>query len=330
MAQLNAISTSGFAGTAPTPVEQYAINKYLVNNDLFNLLEFVNIGMGTNIGNIQASILTYDVPPEATFRKIGEEYDIDNSEPKPVTVTLKQLGGEFQTDRVLERAFANNPAALSNWTEQQIGQKMNAIVNGFAKYFIQGDSSTPEQFDGLIKYFSKFTGQDEATALTLTSGLDYTNALKVEEYLNQSISKLKASPTCVITTRGKGKPFLQALEQHRNRGVKAITVNDRQYFTFMGIPIVALEDSYFSTLTSKGTPFIFCYFNEVDGIRVAVPMQGGNSMGAVLDIVRPRTDNTSGQAVFVKNGGVEMVSCPILEDPFVASVCYIKETAGAD
>lgn len=332
MALLNTIATSGFAGTAPTPVERYAINNYLVNDDLFNLMQFVNIGMGSNIGNIQATILTYDEPDEAAFRKIGDEYDLSNNEPKPVVVTLKQLGGSFQTDRVLERAFGNNPGALSNWTEQQIVQKINAIKNGFAKYFLQGDSTTPEQFDGLTKYFTKFTGQDNKTPLSLAGGMDYTNAMKVEQFLNEAISKLKNAPTCVITSRLKGKPFLQALEQHRNRGIKAIKVNDRDYYTFMGVPIVALEDKYFpSSMTSLGIPFIFCTIAEMDGIRVAVPMNPGvGSQGAILDIVRPRMGNTdAGQAVFVRNGGVEMCCAPILEDPYVASACYVKETAAA-
>lgn len=331
MPSLNEIAISGFAGTAPIPVERYAINKYLVQDDLFNLMPFVNIGMGGAIGNITASIITYDEPDEAAFRKIGEEYDIANSEPKPVTVTLKNLGGSFQTDRALERAFSTAPGALDNWTEQQIAQKINAVKNGFAKYFMQGDSSTPEQFDGLTKYFTKFTGQNNTTALELAGGMDYTNALKVETFLNEAIAHLKGVPTCVITTRLKGKPFLQALEQHRNRGVKAIKVNDRDYYTFMGVPIVALEDKYFpSSMTSIGMPFIFCHMAEMDGIRTAVPMNPGVGQGMILDIVRPRmgTDN-AGQAVFVRNGGVEMMCVPILEDPYVASACYIKETAAA-
>ena len=64
---LNQIATSGFTGMAPTPVEKYAINKYFVNNDLFNLMEFVNIGMGSNIGNLQATIITYNAPEAAEF-----------------------------------------------------------------------------------------------------------------------------------------------------------------------------------------------------------------------------------------------------------------------
>lgn len=333
MALLNAIAISGFTGTAPTPVEKYAINKYFVNNDLFNLLEFVNIGMGSNIGNLQATIVTYDAPEAAEFRRIGNEYNISNNVPKTVTLVLKMLGGEFQTDRVLERAFSQNATALDNWTEQQIGQKINSIINGFCKYFIQGDSSKDEkQFDGLQKYFTKHTGQANTVAKELAGGLSYANALNVETFLNESIVKVVDAPTCVITSRLKGKPFLQALEQHRNRGIKAITVNDRNYYTFMGIPIVGLSDDCFpEDMTTKGIPFIFAKFAEMDGIRVAVPMTPGvGSQGAILDIVKPRVGNTdAGTSVFVRNGGVEMVCVPIIEDPYCASLCYVKETDAA-
>jgi hypothetical protein len=209
---LNQIATSGFTGMAPTPVEKYAINKYFVNNDLFNLMEFVNIGMGSNIGNLQATIVTYDTPDSAEFRRIGNEYDISNNVPKTVTVVLKMLGGEFQTDRVLERAFSQNPTAVDNWTEQQIGQKINSIINGFCKYFIQGNSTVDEkQFDGLKKYFDKHPEQF-GDVKELPGGLSYANALSVEEFLNESVVRVVDRPTCVITSRLKGKPFLQALE----------------------------------------------------------------------------------------------------------------------
>lgn len=326
---LNQIATSGFTGMAPTPVEKYAINKYFVNNDLFNLMEFVNIGMGSNIGNLQATIVTYDTPDSAEFRRIGNEYDISNNVPKTVTVVLKMLGGEFQTDRVLERAFSQNPTAVDNWTEQQIGQKINAIINGFCKYFIQGDSEVDEkQFDGLQKYFDNHSAQVGGIK-ELPGGLSYANALSVEEFLNESVVRVVDRPTCVITSRLKGKPFLQALEQHRNRGVRAINVYDREYYTFMGIPIVGLSDDCFpASMTENGIPFIFAKFAEMEGIRVAVPMNPGvGQQGAILDIVRPRLGNTdAGTSVFVRNGGVEMVCVPIIEDPFCASLCYIKET----
>lgn len=326
---LNEIALSGFTGMAPTPVERYAINKYFVNNDLFNLLRFVNIGMGTAIGNLQATVLTYNTPDEAEFREIGTEYDADNNVPIPVTLVLKQLGGEFQTDRVIDRAFSQNPNAVSNWTEQQIGQKINSIINGFCKYFIQGDVDVDaKQFDGLAKFFANNPGQ-VAGVKEIPGGLTYANALQVETFLNEAVARVLDRPTCVITSRLKGKPFLQALEQHRNRGVRAIPVYDRQYYTFMGIPIVAISDDCFpDSMTDNGIPFIFAKFDENEGIRVAVPMNPGvGSTGAILDIVRPRMGSTdSGEAVFVRKGGVEMCSVPIIVDPYCASVCYISET----
>lgn len=332
MALLKEIAAGSIAGLAPTPVEKYAINKYFVNNDLFNLLRFVNIGLGSNIGNIQCSVVTYDAGDAAEFRNLGEEYAISNNEPKVVTLTLKMLGGEFQTDRVLERAFSNDPTALSNWTEQQIAQKINSIINGFGKALLGGDSATnPKEFDGLNKFFTNNPDQVAATALDLSAagGLTYANALQVETFLNESVVKVVDRPTCVITTRLKGKPFLQALEQHRNRGVKAIPVYDRNYYTFMGIPIVGLSDDMFpAEMLEKGIPFIFAKFDELSGIRVAIPMKpGAGNSGAVIDIVRPNVTNTNtGQAVFVRNGGVEICCVPIIVDPFCASLCYVKES----
>ena len=327
---LSDIALNGFSGTAPTPVEKYAINNYLVNNDLFNLIEFVNIGMGSNIGNIQVSVVTYDEPDEAKFRRIGEEYDISNNTPIPVTLVLKQLGGAFQTDRVLERAFSQSPEAVDNWTEQQIGQKVNSIINSFTKYFLSGDSAVDsKQFDGLSVYFRNHPSQVIAEPM-IVDNLSFTNALAVEQHINGAIALLKNAPTAVITTRVKGKAFLQSLEAYRNRGVNVVKVNDKNYYTFMGIPIIGVEEQYFpKSMLDIGTPFIFVYFAERDGIRVAVPMTPGvGTKGAVIDIVRPRVDNKdTGEAVFVRNGGVEICCVPIMVDPYAASVCYISEQA---
>lgn len=332
MALLNEIAVSGFTGTAPTPVEQVAINKYFVNNELFNLMQFVNIGMGSNIGNLQATIVTYNAPDSAEFRKIGNEYNVSNNVPKTVTVVMKMLGGEFQTDRVFARAFSGNENALDNWTEQQIAQKINSIINGFCKYFIQGNSTTNvDAFDGLEVYFSKHAGQVKDTAHKVVGGLTPNNALEVENFLYELIAMVPDA-NVIITDRLQGKPFLQAVESNRGRGHSKLTVNDKQYNEAVGLPVVGLSsDCFSSTMLAKGIPFIVGKIAETDGIRVAVPMNPGvGSQGAILDIVRPRVGNTdAGEAVFVRKGGVEMVCVPILEDPFCAAVGYIKKVAEA-
>ena len=67
--------------------------------------------------------------------------------------------------------------------------------------------------------------------------------------------------------------------------------------------------------------------SEDDGIRIAVPMNPSTSGGVVMDIVLPRMGNTdAGQAVFVRNGGVEFCGVPIIVDPYCAAKCLIKES----
>lgn len=320
MAKLVDYTSGQIAAYAPTPVERYAINNYLVKDALLNIMEFERNGMASNIGNIQATILKYDAPDAAAFRALGEEYDVKDSIATPVTLTLKMLGGEFNTDRVMGRAFGNNAGALENWTEQQISQKINAIKNGFAYYFINGDSTNAKQFDGLAKYFTNNAGQ-VATALDLAGGLTEANALQVEKYFNASIAAVAMGANVVITSRKEGLPFLQALESYRHRGVQVIKVGDVEYKTFMGMPVVVLEGSDFpATWTSKGIPVVFARFAEDHGIRTLLPQDG-----AIIDIVKPELGSGSG-SVFVKNGGVEIVCVPVIEDYEVASLCFINET----
>lgn len=332
-----AIST--FTGMAPIPVEAYAIKRYFLNDELFNLLEFDNIGFGTSIGNIAATYLVYDEPADAQTRSIGQEYTISNNAPIPVTVYLKMLGGAFQTDRVLERAFSTSKQAVSNWTEQQISNKINSIINTFAKLFIAGDSTrNPEEFDGMLKFFDANPGQVEETPLSVSGGISFENALQIETFLNEQIAKVNDRPSFVLTTRLKGKPFLRTLEQYRNRGITAITVNDKQYDSFMGIPIVGLSDSAFPAfMLANGIPFMFIRTDMVDGVKVLVPMNPGvGASGGIIDIVRPQFvgggDNSSAGAntangVFTKTGGVELVCCLGYPSPFAASLCYINTSA---
>jgi glutamate 5-kinase len=47
MATLQTIGSTGLAGTAPTPVLQHAINRYLVNDDLMN---YGKSSTGSNVG----------------------------------------------------------------------------------------------------------------------------------------------------------------------------------------------------------------------------------------------------------------------------------------
>lgn len=327
MATLNQIALSGFAGTAPTPVEKRAINEYLVKEGLFNIMPYVNIGRALSNGNIAVDVLTYDEADDIDFRSIGEEYENNNNVPTPVTFYLKQLGGEFSTDRVLQRSFSKDATALDNWTEQQISQKIYGIINAFSKAFIQGDSATnPKSFDGLNKFLAAHPEQVEAT-YELEGGLTFNNALGLETYVNTLFANLAYAPSAIITTRAGGA-LLKSLESYRGRGYQVINVNDRAYASVLGVPVIELRDDAFASADlSAGIPVYAVWFDEQRGIHCAVPQEPAASGGQILDIVRPRMGaNDAGEAVFVRNGGVELCGVPVIVNPYSVSKGIIATT----
>lgn len=321
MSKLSAIATGALTGTAPTPVVQRAINNYLVHDELMFLMEFVNIGMSTNLGNLQANYIYYDgESAEADFRRIGNEYSVDNEVPKTGTVVLKLLGGSFEVDKVQTRAFNTSKQALSNWTEQQFNQKLNKIRNGFSKYFIIGNATTnPLQFDGLDVHFGKFPKQVETEAYDLSKGLNDATVIAFERYLNESINKVKPNKPNVIITTDTGKAILQAINSFRHRGIAVVKVEDREFDAFGGIPIVALPRTYFASadVTDKD-PIIFGSIAELDGIATAIPIDG-----ELIDITLPEMGN----GTLVKTGAVEVVLAPMFLNPRCVAKCYVTEVA---
>lgn len=317
MATLQQIGVTGFAGLAPTPVLSHAINTYLVHNKLMNIAEFCNIGMGSNVGNFQASYVYYDAEQSAEFRGLGEEYTSDNAEPKTGTVTLRNLGGSFKVDKAIKRALEGNKTAVSNWTETQIQQKINGIQNGFAKYFITGDNSKNNKaFDGLDVFLKKHPSQVDTVAHVLGEWSE-ASALATDEHLLTSMNKINGEITCVITTT-KGKTKLQTLNRYARRGIEVIEANGQKYDQYLNLPIIDLPDSYFATEDVNGKiPVVFIRFNEVDGVRVAVPMDG-----TLIDITQP----TDGDGTLVKEGAVEFMGAPIFANPYSVSKCFLTET----
>lgn len=319
MATLQTIGQGGLVGTAPTPVLQRAINKYLVNDQLMNIMQFVNNAQGNNLGNFQASFVYYNGTSEATFRALGVDYTPDNETPLSDTVMLKFLGGAYEADAEIARAFGSNPGAVSNWVEQQTAQKLNAITNGFAKYFILGNSTTDaKQFDGLDKKIAATQVVNNAIDI---SNLTDAKALKVEIELNKVIAKISPKRPNVILTTADGKAVLSALNAYRHRGVEAIEVNGQKYDQYMGIPVVALTDDCFSsTDKAKGIPVVFMLVDELEGVRTSIPMDG-----QVVVILPPKFENGK----LVERGACEMACAPMFANPFAVAKCYLSEGATA-
>lgn len=315
MATLQQIGMNGLVGVAPTPVLQRAINYYLVNDELMNVMRFVNNAQGSNLGNFQVSYVYYEGTSEATFRALGVDYDPDNEQPLTNTVSLAFLGGAFETDIEIARAFGQNAGAVANWTEQQIAQKLNAITNGFAKAFIVGDKDTDSKsFNGLNKSIS--AGQVIDTPITV----EYTEAgaLKAEVEINKAIGKIKPKRPNLVITNATGKAILSSLNAYRHRGVEVIEVNGKKYDQYMGIPIVALTDNCFADadVADGKIPVIFGFVDELDGIRCSIPADG-----QVVIILPPKFENGK----VIEKGACEMAVAPLFANPFAVAKCYLKE-----
>lgn len=318
MASLVEIGLQGIAGTAPTPINAVAINKYLVNDGLMNILEFTADGVGDSLSNIRTSFVYYDSAGNpAVFRALGEDYVEDNAEPLVDTVMLKPLGGSFKVDRINVIAFNNKPGSVANFVEQQTIQKIHSITNGFAKAFITGDSSAdPKSFDGLNKKIT--SGQVVNTPINVE--FSEAGALKTETELNKVIGKIKPGRPNAILTNSNGAAILRSLNGYRHRGIEAIEVNHLKYDQWAGIPIVELTDDCFdSSDLSAGIPVIFMLIDEVSGVRVSVP--NGTT---VIDIIPP----TFANGKVTTSGSCEMVSCPIFANPFAVAKCYLDDSTG--
>ena len=320
MALLKDIAAGNIAGMAPTPVAAYAISTYLVNDGLFNIMQFVPTGTGMGGGNFASSYVQYNAEEgvDAAFRGIGEEYTAADATPEPKTVYLKQLGGSYHVDRVTDRALKNG--GINVWREQQAAQKANLIKNAFAKYFISGDTTvTPKGFNGVYKeVFAVNTDLENTFAYDLTGSLTDEKALNLEMMFNEAIAKMNVNPNAVLTTR-KGAALARTLNAKRNYGTETVEVGGLKYNQLMGIPIVEVGDNDFPTNRGAlGTPFVFVYIaDDEKGIKAGVPIDGN-----ILDIVEPEL----GDGTLVKIGAMEMVTAPIFQNPRSAVACYVRQT----
>lgn len=301
---------------APTNVINTIVRKYMMPNALFNLMPFVPAGtgmLGGGSGMVYKAPYAED-PQMAVNRKIGEEVAASNEDIKHKLLELKIIAQEYNSDSAVKKSF-NPGSSVETPDEFQVHQATDKVINKFIYDFINGDGVyNPDGFTGLKKFFEENPGQLNDTPITVDE-FTTRNALNIELFLGNSISKIKGDPTVIITTRTNGKSFLRTLNGYRYRGVDTININNVEYDRYTGIYVIGLEDKFFSNeMLQKGIPFIFAKFSEsIDGIRTIVPVNG-----PVIDYIEP----TNG--VLVKTGAVQLVSVPVLVDPYCASMCYIK------
>lgn len=324
--KLSEISVEQFSSTDRIPMLMWAINSYLVKDELMNLMEFSNSGFTDNLGNIKASYKVWSSNPMDTigFRKIGEEYTPNNVISSEKTVILKALGGKFESDRILNRAFGGSTTAIDKWVADQLGQKLNGIKNAFGKYYMLGNSATNDkEFDGLQKYFTDFPKQVVTKEIDLSGGLDATSSIKVERQLLEVANMVKPQANVILTT-DSGKALLQTINAFRNKYTNVIEIGNVKYNQYAGYNIVALPDYCWASadITGGKIPVVFMRIAMEDGFRCVLPQDG-----EVLDILLPKFDNGTGN--LVQCGACEMITAPLFANAFGAAKVFIKETAEA-
>jgi len=85
--------------------------------------------------------------PGIAFRAVNAAYTESTGAVVNATVGLKIFGGDADVDRFIARTLSN----LADQRALQTRLKAKAAAMFFTQYFFNGDSTTPEQFDGLKK-----------------------------------------------------------------------------------------------------------------------------------------------------------------------------------
>lgn len=105
--------------------------------------------------------------PGIAFRAVNAAYTESTGAIVSSTVALKIFGGDADVDRFIARTMGN----LNDQRALQTRLKAKAAAMFFTQYFFTGDSTTPEQFDGLKKMITGaqiITAGANGAALTLS------------------------------------------------------------------------------------------------------------------------------------------------------------------
>ena len=313
MALLKDLTIKDFNGVATAPIIAYVIKAYMATDKLLNVLPFTNEGalVGTSlVYNAQV----WENGLEATARAIGEEPAATVETPSTVPIYLKSIAKEYAVDSILQEAYKNNSNEFNKWEASQIALSVDAVKRLFTRNFISSAVAQNDADDknttGLAAYFNANPGQVMA-AFDLSAGISEAIALKFENYFNEAIAHLNGDPSkyVLVTTKLKGAPLFRTLENYRHRALQVINVGDVAYDTVFGMKMVALDDKYFGAdATASTVPFYVLYLDEVNGIRVITPNIG--------NVIKVTTAVQNG--VFVRNGGVEIISNNVMVNPDVA------------
>ncbi len=254
--------------------------------------------------------------PSAAFRALNTEYAPHEAKTTQYTAVLKQLGGSFQVDRVIQK----HVKGITDQITFQLSQKIAATKALFADTFINGDTaSNANSFDGLNKALvGSSTETNTDTAIDLSSSANITaNAHVFMDALDKMLSELNGDITAVAVNH-KLKAIINGIARRSGYfSTSDVDAFGKPVTKYAGIPFVEVGYKPGTALPiigvdgTAGTTDLYALRIALDGVHAISP-----SGSTVVNAYLPNMQAPGA----VKTGEVEMVTAMALKATRAAGV----------
>jgi len=175
---------------------QGIIETIIKDSPILQQMPFIQI-VGNGLTYTKESAL-----PTVDFYDVGDTWVESTPTFSKVTATLKILGGDADVDNFLKSTRSN----IQDLETAIIEQKAKALRHEFEKQFLYGNETTsPKQFDGIIKLIDTGTASDQLIAMAATGAT--LSLTKVDEL----IDAVKGGKPDVLLMSRRSRRKLQAL-----------------------------------------------------------------------------------------------------------------------
>lgn len=263
-------------------------------------------GMGQSLSYSYGRVIEYAT---AQTRALNTEYAPQEAKVKRVTVDLKQFGGAFEIDRVLQNNEREVIASMFEWQAQQKIKSTRAL---FSDMVINGNAEAdPTQFTGIDKIVTGTSTEyipDSAVDISTATAIA-TNAKQFMFDLRQSLKPLNAPPTFMLVNRDLFATF-QSVADELTGFTMTKTALGTNIMNYAGIGILEMgnkpgtNDPIIET-ASDGTTSAYFVRLGLDGVHAVSP--AGTSP---VDIFLPDWNSP----LALKRGEVEMVGALCVKD----------------
>ncbi len=254
--------------------------------------------------------------PTAAFRALNSEYTAQEAKTTQYTAALKQLGGSFQVDRVIQ----NHVKGVTDQITFQLSQKIAATKALFADTFINGDTAAnANSFDGLNKALvGSSTETNTTTAIDLsTSAAITTNFHVFMDALDKMLSELNGEITAIAVNQ-KLKAVINGVARRSGYfSTSDVDAFGKPVTKYSGIPFVAMghkpgtAQPIIGIDGTAGTTDLYAMRIALDGVHAVSP-----SGSTIVNAYLPNMQAPGA----VKTGEVEMVTAMALKATRAAGV----------